>query len=343
MCYNYKILLNILLTFMKYDFITIGGSTEDITLYTEDGKIIDNKDDALCQKLFAFEYGAKLKVDRSFSSFGGGASNAAVCLSKIGFKVAALVSVGDDNRGREVVKNFKKHEVDTKLIQVAQETETGFSFLIVGPGKEHVVFSNRAANNKLHIDSKELSAIRKTKWVYITSLGGKWDSVLDDVFGVEGIKKAWNPGHIQLKAGYDKISHYMEKTDMLTVNKDEAIELVVSKQEYQNRDIEFLNDSRNLLKIINSWGPQIVVVTDGKEGADAYDGEKYYHQDIIEEQERVDTTGVGDAFGSTFTAGLELFHGDIQKAMRAGVKNTASVIGEQGAQNGLLSFKNFKI
>lgn len=326
---------------MKYDFITIGGSTEDITLYTNDGVIIDNKDNVLCQKLFAFEYGAKLKVDKSFSSFGGGASNAAVCLSKIGFKVASLVSLGSDSRGRAVLANFKKSKVKINLVQENHEVETGFSFLIVGPGSEHVVFSNRAANNELLIESKEISAIKKTKWVYITSLGGKWNDVLSGVFGIEGVKKAWNPGHIQLKAGYDMIKHYLENTDMLTVNKDEAIELVVSKEEYKDKDVEYLNNSKNLLKVIQSWGPQIVVVTDGKNGADAYNGEKYYHQDIVEEQKRVDTTGVGDAFGSTFTAGLELYHDDIQKAMKAGVKNTASVIGEQGAQNGLLSAKNF--
>jgi ribokinase len=328
---------------MKYDFITIGGSTEDITLYTRDGKVIDNKDDVLCQKLFAFEYGAKLKVDRSFSSFGGGASNAAVCLSKIGFKVASLVSIGDDNRGREVLTNFKKNKVKTNLIQINKETETGFSFLIVGPGSEHVVFSNRAANNELHIGVGAVSAIKKSKWVYITSLGGKWNTVLDGVFSAEGVKKAWNPGHIQLKAGFNAIGQYLEKTDMLTVNKDEAIELVVSKKEYRDKDAMFLNNSKNLLKVIQSWGPRIVVVTDGKNGANAYDGENYYHQDIIEEQKRVDTTGVGDAFGSTFTAGLEMYHGDIQKAMLAGVKNTASVIGKQGAQNGLLAQDDFTI
>jgi len=75
----------------------------------------------------------------------------------------------------------------------------------------------------------------------------------------------------------------------------------------------------------------------GKNGADAYDGRIFYHQDILHERRRMDTTGVGDAFGSTLVAGLELFNGDIAKAMYLSVKNTASVISEQGAQNGLLT------
>jgi len=41
---------------MKYDIITIGGATEDITFYTKEGVLIDNKKDVLRQKLLAFEY-----------------------------------------------------------------------------------------------------------------------------------------------------------------------------------------------------------------------------------------------------------------------------------------------
>ena len=94
------------------------------------------------------------------------------------------------------------------------------------------------------------------------------------------------------------------------------------------------------MRIIKDYGPKITVITSGRFGADVYDGEKFYHQDILKEKKRVDTTGVGDAFGSTFTAGLKLFNGDIQKAMHLAVRNTASVIGKQGAQNGLLMKKN---
>jgi len=63
-------------------------------------------------------------------------------------------------------------------------------------------------------------------------------------------------------------------------------------------------------------------------------------QNILKEKKRVDTTGVGDAFGSSFVAGLELYKGNIQKAMHLGVKNTASVVSQQGAQNGLLNKKD---
>ena len=321
---------------MKFDFITIGGSTEDITVYTSEGLIIDNKDDILQQRLIAFEFGAKLKVDKAYTTYGGGASNAAVCLSKLGLKVSALVALGDDDRGRRVIGNFNKFKVNTKYIQKIKGEVTGFSFLLVGQENEHVVFSNRAANTKLSINARELKLLNDSEWVYMTSLSGRWRQVLSHVFK-SGAKIAWNPGHIQLHAGFKAIGKYLAKTSMLTVNKDEALELVVTNPEYGNKDQRFLNNTKNLLKVLKDIVPGIVVITNGKYGADAYDGEKFYHQPIFKERSRVDTTGVGDAFGSTFTAGLKIFKGDIKQAMKLSVANTASVISQQGAQNGLLT------
>jgi len=320
----------------KYDFITIGGATEDITLYTDEAKMIENKKDILAQKLMAFEYGAKLKIDKSYSTFGGGASNAAVCLSKLGFNVSAMVAIGDDNRGQSICDNFKKNKVDISLLKKNKNMVTGFTFFIVGNDKEHVGFSNRAANSKLSLSSKDVKEMDGAEWIYLTSLSGKWREILKNVFKTKA-KIAWNPGHIQLHAGFKSIGKFLKKTEMLTVNKDEAIELVISNSKFKDKDAKFLNSIPNLLKIIYSYGPQIVVITNGKYGAYAYDGKKQYYQKTVKEKKRLDTTGVGDAFGSTLVAGLNFFNGDIQKAMLLSAYNTAAVIGQQGAQNGSLS------
>lgn len=322
----------------KFEFVTLGGATEDITFYTREGEIIHNKEDVLRQRLIAFEYGAKLKIDRSYSTFGGGAANASVCLSSLGFNVAAMVAVGDDNRGLSIMNNFKNKGVNTSLMQKVQNTESGFSLLLVGQSNEHVVFSNRAANRKLVVGKKEVGQLDSSEWVYITSLSGKWRDILQNAFKTKA-RIAWNPGHIQLHAGFRAIGKYLKRTGVLTVNKDEAIELVVTNPKYKAKNIKFLNDIKNLLKILHEYGTEIVVVTNGRFGADAYDGKDFYHQDIIKEKKRLDTTGVGDAFGSTFVAGLKMFDGDIKKAMRMSALNTASVISMQGAQNGLLTKK----
>ena len=337
---------------MKYDIITIGGATKDITFYTGEGLLIANRKDILRQKLLAFEYGTKIKIDNSHSTFGGGAANAAVGLSKLGFKVAALIAVGRDIRGREILENLKDNGVDIQLAQKKKNIESGFSFLLVGNDNEHIVFSNRAANSELRITNRELRMLKNVKWIYLTSLSGAWQEVLDKIFSVKltrqapfgkgsegrfNPKIAWNPGHIQLNSGYNAIGKYLKNVEALIVNKDEAIELVVSRKLYRKKSFQFLNNIENLIKIIHAWGPRIIVITNGKYGAYAHDGQKLYRQPIIKEKKKVDTTGVGDAFGSSFVAGLELYNGDIKKAMLLGARNSASVIAKQGAQNGLLA------
>ncbi len=152
-------------------------------------------------------------------------------------------------------------------------------------------------------------------------------------------KVAWNPGSEQLKAGASVLKKYFKKTKVLCLNKDEAIELVISDKRYKNKNNSFFNNN-NLLKIIKEMGPEIVVITLGRSGSIAYDGKKIYNQEIIKEQRRVDTTGVGDAHNSAFVYGLELYDGDIQKALILGARNSASVISAQGAQNGLLKKKD---
>lgn len=325
---------------MKYDIITIGGATEDITFYTKEGVLMKNKKDILGQNFLAFKYGSKIKVDKSYSTFGGGAANAAINFSGLGFNTASLLAVGVDERGNRVINNLKKNKINTKLVQRIKNKETGFSFLLVGPENEHVVFSSRASNSDLNITSLELKELKKTEWIYMTSLSGKWEEILRKVFSIKRVKIAWNPGHIQFKAGVRKIGKFLKNTSVLFFNKDEAAEFVYSSPKYKNKNKKFFNDTKNLLIALKDMGSEIVVITNGKYGADAYNGIKFYHQDILKEKNRVDTTGVGDAFSSSFIAGLELYNGDIQKAMHLGVKTTASVISKQGAQNGLLKISD---
>ncbi len=314
---------------------------EDITFYTKQGQLIDNRQDIFRQKLLAFEYGAKLKIDSAHSTFGGGAANVAVAAERLGLKSAAIFAVGNDDKGKRIIKNLKNQGVDTRFAQKIKGKMSGFSFLLVGPGNEHIIFSHRAANSDLEIKRKNLEKI-DSEYLYITSLSGEWREVLRNVFAANSGKKfkiAWNPGNIQLTQGQSLIRKFLKRTHIFIVNQDEATELVASdKKVMRNRreNAGFLSKVKNLLRVIKRYGPEIVVITRGKRGADVYDGNNFFHIKIKKEQKRVDTTGVGDAFGSSFVCGLKLYKGDIQKAMELGIKNTASVVSKQGAQNGLV-------
>lgn len=332
---------------MIHDILTIGGATYDITFFPAENEaiLIDNKQDILRQKLLAFEHGAKINSEKVVHGFGGGAANAAVSFAKLGFKSAAIVAVGKDIFGAEIITNFKKQKVGIGLVKKIPNQSSDLAVIIIGQDKDRVIFFDNKIKNKLQLNKKDISALKNTKWVYLASLTGNWRDNLEKVFEIKyknpALKIAWNPGQSQLVAGLPKLRKFLKQTNVLILNKDEAIQLALSAQGIKRKAVD-LNNIKKLITIIKSFGPKIAVITCGKNGAWACDGEKTHYSAIIEKQERVDTTGVGDAFGSSFVAGLELFNGDIDKAMKLGIFNTASVVAAPGAQNGLLGKKDLE-
>lgn len=329
---------------MKYDFITIGGATRDISFFTDQGVMINNQKDILRQKLLGFEYGAKIKVDKFHYSYGGGATNAAVCLANFGLKTACLTSVGSDEGGRLISDNLKAHKVATQLIKTVKTEDSGSSFILVAPTGERIIFGARGANRELTLTSSDIKTLRTTKNIYLASLSGDWQKTLKDIFsiiGPQGPKIYWNPGAKQYAGGLKKIAGFLKKTTVLALNKDEAIELVLSSEQYKKLTSTALNKVDNLLKIIKSFGPQLVMITLGEDGVAAYDGQKIYFHKILREKKRVDTTGIGDIFNSSFAAGLTIYR-DINSALLLGLKNAAAKVAHLGAQNGLLKKDSLK-
>jgi ribokinase len=327
---------------MKYDFIAIGGVVEDVAFYTDEGVLMDNKSDLLKQKLIGFEYGAKISVENVTRFPGGGANNAAVCLSRLGFKTALLAALGEDEVGKRMIKNLAENNVDTRLVKVVKGGETGFTFVAITKNKEHIAFVYRGASSSLGISKIEAQMMHYAKWFYVSSLSGEWEAVLSKIFSVKDALVAWNPGNAQLKAGAGKLAPFIKKTAVFMVNKDEAIELAVSIGKHKNKESAFFNEMENLLLALKELGPDAVLITDGANGADFYDGEIFYHEDSarVPAAKIADTTGVGDTFCATFIAGLETHGGDYKKAMKLAMKNASANLKEPGAQAGMMTIKD---
>ncbi len=326
---------------MKYDFITIGGTTRDISFFTREGIFVRNPKDVLHQELLAFEYGAKIKVNHFHYSYGGGAANTAVCLSNFGFNVACLSTTGDDENGRMIIKNLKERKVNHHLVKRIKDEESGASFILVAPSGERIIFSQRGSNHRLLIDKKDLRELDKAKNVYIASLSGDWYGNLGKIFTVaedNGQKVFWNPGMTQLLGGPKKIGRFIKKVTVFAINKDEALELIHRSDVFKKKGEKFFKKPENLVKEIYNLGPKIALITLGSKGVIVFDGQKIYRHKIIKEKKRVDTTGIGDIFNSSFAAGYAYYKGNIDKALDIALRNAASKVGHLGAQNGLIKF-----
>lgn len=169
---------------MKYDFITIGGATRDISFFSDEGVLIKNPGDILRQELLGFESGAKIKVDHFHYSFGGGAANSAVCLAIFDYKVACLTIVGDDESGKLIKSNLKDKGISTALVKKEKNESSGTSFILIAPSGERIIFGQRGANSLLAVNDKDLKKITKAKNIYIASLAGAWENNLEKIFSV---------------------------------------------------------------------------------------------------------------------------------------------------------------
>jgi len=330
----------------RFDIVTIGGAVRDVTFYTDQGKVFLTPQNLTAQKMLGFEFGAKIPTTESHLNLGGGAANTAVSLARLGFKVAAITRVGKDESGREILNKFKKEKINTNFVQIDNKNPTGFSFILATDKKEreHIAFVERGATKFFGLSPGNFSRLH-CKWFYITSLAGKnWLKNLKTIFNFaekKNIKITWNPGTTQLQAGKKVLASYLKKTNILILNKDEAIELVLSGIKLGRKNPNHLNRPLYLLNILQEWGPKIVVITDGKKGAWVYDGKDIYRGKIVNAKV-VDTTGVGDSFGSSFLAGLISEKNNINKALKWGMINSGSVLTQIGAQNGLLIRKKLE-
>lgn len=143
----------------------------------------------------------------------------------------------------------------------------------------------------------------------------------------------------QLLSGYKRIGRFIRKVTVLALNQDEALQLLHSSKKLNGFDDKALKNPENLARAINLLGAKISIITLGSKGVIAFDGNKMYRKKILKEKKRVDTTGIGDIFNSSFAAGYVMYEGDIEKALDLALKNAASKVGHLGAQNGLMKFK----
>lgn len=324
----------------KYDVVSIGGATRDIIFYSGQGKLMYTPEDLTRQKMLAFEHGAKVISEEVFFSLGGGGCNTAVAFARLGLKVASIVRVGKDREGDAILDDLQEEGVDTEFIERDDSLSTGFSFIAVDKKtKDHVAFLYRGANSQLVISDSQLEKI-PTKWFYVTSLTGRnWPKTALAIarnVKLRGIKLAWNPGETQLKGGVRNLTKLLKVCDVLFLNLDEATELVLSAE----RRFSQIGKPGALAMKICSFGPKIVIITFGRKGVQAYDGEKL----IVKKAKNVptkDTTGAGDCFGASFLTGM-IKYNRIDKSLKMGIENTASLVQKIGAQSGLLKWKDLK-
>ncbi len=311
---------------MIYDVVSVGSATQDVFLIQKDVQILSSKKFATGQAE-CFALGAKVELDSVIFDTGGGATNAAVTLRRSGLKTAVVCRVGYDPAGHEVLRVLKHERVDCRYIHQDHEHGTAYSSIMLTPEGERTVLVYRGASSHFVWDDFPIHGL-KTKWLYVTSLGGNRDffNHLIDWATFYKVRVMWNPGMKELEWGWETIELFGATVDILLINREEAAMLTK----------KLIDNIQGIYHTLHRSNYKTILVTDGKRGALAWSekGDRY----VVEPtgSKPINTTGAGDAFGSAFLAGLFKFKHDLPMALRLASYNSGSVVMEMGPKHGIM-------
>lgn len=318
----------------RYDIITVGSATNDVMVHVNSASVISIQNVEGDQAWMAFEYGGKIHVDSMMITVGGGAINTAVTFARQGLQTAVVSKIGRDDPGERVKQMLEAAGAMTHLLAHSDTSSTGYSTIITTYTGERTVLVHRGASRELSEEDIHWDELAKSDWLYVGALAGQSWRLYPKLarFAEEhGIKLALNLGTSQIDRGLEEYGPLLSCTYIIFQNNEEMRRLTGVEEARGDRD------EREICRRLHDHGVDIVVITDGKRGAMASDGKRYYTVPAYE-TEVASTVGAGDAFASGCISGL--IHGkDIMESLRLGAANAASVVSQPGANSGVLTWE----
>lgn len=314
---------------LQFDALTIGNAIIDAHLAIHDPHArIDEKTGEIC-----FLHGQKIHVEAAEFLLGGNACNVAVGLARQGFKTALVAELGDDEFALKITNGLAKELVSEELIIKSHHARSSFAIGLQFKGERTLFVEHVKREHNFHFENVT------SPWMYLTSLGQEWEAPYQKALAYkkeQNVKLAFNPGTYQLQMMGEMISEVLKETDILFVNKEEAMTITKSIKGINSiTSIKGSDEIKILLAQLRELGAKTVVITDGRNGAYVFDGEKTLHIGLFPET-LVERTGAGDAYSSGFL-GAVMRNKTIEEAAQWGAVNAASVIEYVGAEKGLLS------
>jgi ribokinase len=313
-----------------YDVITLGSNTIDAFVYSDREESIRIKTINGEESFISYPQGSKLLINELDFFTGGGGTNAAVCLSRMGLKVAYIGKVGNDSNGIRILDELKKENVDflgTKSSSSLQKT--GYSIVLDSIEHDRTILTYRGANNYLDYSEIDLKKI-KTKWFYFSSMIDKSFKTLEQFSEHaknNNIKITFNPDNYLCEKGINYLEKILKNAEILVLNNEEASLLVGNI------------DTKRKIIALKEHGPKIVIITDGKNPVNCIDHDNNHYIVYPMDIKVVETTGAGDSFSSTFLVGF-IKTNKIEFSLKLAIINSHSVLKYKGAKNKLLTYED---
>ncbi len=309
--------------------VVIGASVVDVILKSDNFKVIKSHQVetgvALCEVL-----GGKTEATDGTVATGGGGSNVAVGLRRLGESVKLISKIGDDDFGQIVRQNLEKEMVDTTLLKMGK-LATGFSSVLVAKNGSRSIVTFRGESANIEAVDIDWKTLEFADWVQISSLGGNIE-LLEDIVSFcfsKGIRVGLNPGSTEISSDLF-LKRIVPKLNFLSINRQEASLL---------SSIGFERE-KEIMSFVDGLNIGLVTVSDGTRGASTVRNRNWIKMEAFKNKS-VDDTGAGDAFVVGIVDGF-VNNKNIDECLRMGVASGSSVVSFMGAKDGLLRSEEMK-
>ena len=223
---------------------------------------------------------------------GGKGANQAVAAAKLNGKVVFIAKVGNDVFGKEAIKGFQSHGIDTNFVVVDKEFPSGVALIMVDDHGENCISVALGANAAMQNTDIVKEVISQASFVLI-----QLEIPIDVVeYAVkladkEGVRVVLNPAPAQVLS-----DDLLALLYIITPNETEAELLTGIKVENEET-------ARKAAQVLKKKGVDIIVITMGSQGAYLLSGEE---DQMIPgaKVKAVDTTAAGDTFNGALVVGL---------------------------------------
>lgn len=313
------------------EVVSIGDIVTDAFIKLFEDQAITYQNDK--GKWLAMPFGTKIPYNLVDVIEGvGNAANAAVAFARLDVASAFVTNVGGDQFGKDMIAALEKNQVDTRFVRINPGKVSNYHYVLWYKAERTILIKHE----EYDYHWPHLRPAETPRWIYFSSISEHaipyHDQVADWLEQNPEVKMAFQPGTFQMEAGTDRLRRIYARTEVLILNREEAV--LVGKGKYE--------DIHDLFNHLHALGPKIVVITDGPAGAYASDGTSRFQMPLYPDPAPpVDRTGAGDAFASTFVAAL-MKGNSIEGALQWAPINSMSVVQKVGAQAGLLSEKEIE-
>ncbi len=306
------------------DFIAIGDIVVDNFIRLKEAEVHCSEGTEECT--ISMSWGDKIPFESSTPIPAvGNSPNASVSSARLGLSTGLMVWMGTDRLGDECMDVLVREGIDISLVSRSEDVPTNAHYVLWFQAERTILIKH----NKFPYRFPEFPA---PHFLYLSSLAHSAGVIHDELAKWlpehPETKLIFQPGTFQIKIGTEILAQIYKHTELFVCNKEEA-ELILKYDTPQSFP--------TLLQGLAKLGPKIVVVTDGPNGAIAFDGTEMLHVPMYPDtREPIDRTGAGDAFTSTVGVALALGK-PLREALLWGPVNSMSVVQKVGAQEGLLS------